>query len=82
MAFENTKAEIVMLLGALQDAPEDRHELYLQIMQKLNELKAYGLPLPADLVDLEHRLEQEFAAEQREERADRRKRRAERRAKA
>jgi hypothetical protein len=79
MAFENTKAEIAMLLGALQDAPEDRHELYLQIMQKLNELKAYGMPLPADLVELEHRLEREFEAEQRDDRAERRKRRAERR---
>jgi hypothetical protein len=76
MAFENTKAEIVMLLGALQDAPEDRHELHLQIMQKLNELRAYGMPLPADLVELEHRLEREFAAEQGD---DRRKQRAERR---
>jgi hypothetical protein len=82
MAFENTKAEIGMLLGALQDAPEDRHELYLRIMQKLNELKAYGMPLPADLVELEHRLEREFEADQRNDRAERRRRRAERRDKA
>lgn len=65
MAFENTKAEIGLLLAALQDAPEDRHELYLRIMQKLNELKAYGMPLPSDLVALERRLEAEFAADQR-----------------
>jgi hypothetical protein len=78
MAFENTKAEIVLLLEALQDAPEDRHELHLQIMQKLNELRAYGMPLPADLVELEHRLEREFAAEQnhrRKQRAEQRPRR-------
>ena len=81
MAFENTKAEIAMLLGALRDAPEDRHELYLQIMQKLNELKAYGMPLPSDLVELEHRLEREFEAERRDYRAERRKQRSERRAK-
>ena len=75
MAFESTRAEIAMLLGALQTAPEDKHELYLQIMQKLNELKAYGMPLPADLVELEHRLEREFDAEQSEARAERRKQR-------
>jgi hypothetical protein len=75
MAFENTRAEIAMLLGALQTAPEDKHELYLQIMQKLNELKAYGMPLPADLVELEHRLEREFDAERSEARAERRKQR-------
>jgi hypothetical protein len=37
------------------------------------------MPLPADLVELEHRLEREFEAEQRYDRAERRKRRAERR---
>jgi hypothetical protein len=64
MAFENTKAEIAMLLAAVQNTPQDRHELYLQIMQKLNELRAYGMPLPDDLVALENRLEREFAADQ------------------
>ena len=82
MAFESTRAEIAMLLGALQTAPEDKHELYLQIMQKLNELKAYGMPLPADLVELEHRLELEFDAEQSEARAERRKQRTGRRGEA
>jgi len=65
MAFENIKAEVGLLLAALQDAPQDRHVLYLQIMQKLNELKAYGMPLPSDLVELEHKLEAEFMAERR-----------------
>ena len=78
MAFENTKAELDRLFAALQDVPEDEHELYLQIMQKLNELKAYGMPLPTDLVELEHRLEREFEAEQRDDRAEQRKRRDER----
>jgi hypothetical protein len=73
MAFENTKAEIALLLEAVQDAPHDRHELYLRIMQKLNELKAYGMPLPDDLVALENRLEREFAADQRD--AERRRQR-------
>ena len=82
MAFESTRAEIAMLLGALQTAPEDKHELYLQIMQKLNELKAYGMPLPADLVELEHRLEREFDAEQSEAQAERRKQRTRRRGEA
>ena len=74
MAFESTRAEIAMLLGALQTAPEDKHELYLQIMQKLNELKAYGMPPPEDLVALEHHLEREFAAEHREWQAAERRR--------
>jgi hypothetical protein len=70
MAFERIKAEVERLLAALQEkAPHDRYELHAEIMQKLNELKAYGMPLPDDLVELEHQLEREFAAERREENA-------------
>jgi hypothetical protein len=32
-------------------------------MHKLNELKAYGMPLPNDLVELERQLEAKFAAD-------------------
>jgi hypothetical protein len=32
-------------------------------MEKLNELRAYGMPLPADLVAMEKALEAEFAAD-------------------
>lgn len=65
MAFENIQAELGILLGELQDeqSPQDRHELYLVVMRKLNELKAYGMPLPQDLVDLERALEDEFAGD-------------------
>jgi hypothetical protein len=71
MAFEAIQAELGLLLTRMQNEPEDRHELYLQIMQKLNELKAYGMPLPEDLVQLEKSLEAEFEADLRESRRDR-----------
>lgn len=62
MAFELLKAEIALLLTQVENerVPEDRHELHLQIARKLSELKAYGMPLPEDLVALEAALEQEF----------------------
>jgi hypothetical protein len=63
MAFDDIQAELGLLLTRMQNEPEDRHELYLQIMQKLNELKAYGMPLPEDLVQFEKRLEAEFEAD-------------------
>lgn len=65
MAFDEVEAELGLLLTRMQNQPADRHELYLQIRQKLSELKAYGMPLPDDLVQLEERLEAEFAAERR-----------------
>ena len=67
MAFEALKAEVGLLLTQMQNEPEDRHELYFQIMERLNKMKAFGMPLPEDLVRLEAALEAEFAAEARDE---------------
>jgi hypothetical protein len=63
MAFEDVQAEIGLLLTQMQNEPEDKHELYLQILEKLNELRAYGMPVPKDLEDLEAALEAEFSSE-------------------
>jgi hypothetical protein len=65
MAFDDVKAELGILLTRMQNEPQDKHELYLQLMEKLNELRAYGMPLPQDLVEMEKALEAEFAAEKR-----------------
>jgi hypothetical protein len=66
MAFENLTAELGILMTRMQNEPQDRHELYLQLMEKFNELKAFGMPLPQDLVDFENALAAEFAADKRE----------------
>jgi hypothetical protein len=68
MAFEDKEAEPDLLLETMQNEPEDRHKVSLQIRRKLNELKAYAIPLPhilaqilaQDLVQFE--LEAPFAA--------------------
>ena len=52
----------------MQNVPEDWHEVYEQIRLKLNELKAYGMPLPDDLVEFEQDLEAEFEARKEAER--------------
>lgn len=65
MAFDEIKAELGLLLTRMQNEPEDSHELYLQLMERLNEMKAYGMPLPDDLLQLEAALEAEFAAAKR-----------------
>lgn len=67
MAFDQLKLEISMLLTEMQNEPQDRHEIYLSLREKLNQLKATGMPLPDDLVKLEHQLEEEFASEQHDE---------------
>ena len=67
MAFEDLKAEMGLLMTRMQNEPEDRHELYLVIRQKLNEMKAFGMPLPDDLVRFEQQLEAEFAQDKSDE---------------
>lgn len=61
MAFEDVQAEIGVLLTRMQNEPEDKHEIYLQLMERLNEIKAFGMPLPDDLKQLEEALEAEFS---------------------
>ena len=56
MAFERLKTEIGILLTEMQNEPADEHELALVIHAKLQELKAFGMPLPADLVELDEAL--------------------------
>jgi hypothetical protein len=63
MAFERLKTEIGILLTEMQSEPADKHELALQIHAKLQELKAYGMPLPADLVALDEALQAEAERE-------------------
>ena len=62
MAFEAIKAEIRALLEDSIEEPEDMHELHMQLLEKLSELKASGMPLPQDLVDLEKQLTASFDA--------------------
>ena len=63
MAFDELEAEVALLISQMENQPEDRHEIYLVIREKLNEMRAFGLPLPEDLVAFEKALEAEFAAE-------------------
>jgi hypothetical protein len=63
MAFEAIKSQIETLLERMENQPEDKHELYLQLHEKLNEWRATGQPVPEDLLELEQALEAEFADE-------------------
>lgn len=60
MAFEDIKAEIALLFEQMVNQPEDAHEIEMILREKLNMLKAEGLPLPEDLVQLEKKLSTDF----------------------
>lgn len=60
MAFEAIKAELALLFEQMVNQPEDAHEIREALQEKLNILKANGMPLPEDLVELEKQLTKDF----------------------
>jgi hypothetical protein len=62
MALEEFKARISLLMEELAERPEDAHALQERIREQLEGLKAMGMPLPQDLVDLERYLEDDLEA--------------------
>lgn len=60
MAFDRLKSEILMLVTEMENQPQDKWELHEVILEKLNELRAFGMPLPQDLVQLEEKLTKEL----------------------
>jgi hypothetical protein len=60
MALEELKAQIGFLMQQMVDQPEDAHEVQERLREKLNEFRAMGMPLPADLVELEKKLDAGF----------------------
>ncbi len=60
MAFEDLEAELGIILGRLNDEAEDRQEIYETLRETLNEMRAFGMPIPDDLKTLESQLEKEL----------------------
>ena len=60
MAFERLRAQISLLVTQMENQPQDKHELYLQLRERLNEMRSLGMGLPDDLMRLEQELEGEF----------------------
>lgn len=63
MDEQELEAALSLLMQRIEGEPDDLQEIYLQLTQVLNSMRAYGMPLPEDLVRLEKELEEEFAAE-------------------
>ncbi|MBL3563523.1 hypothetical protein [Rhodovulum sulfidophilum] len=57
MAFEQLKAGIALILEEIEKRPEDRHVLQEELRGKIAELRALGMPVPADILRLEQELE-------------------------
>ncbi|GBE42457.1 hypothetical protein BMS3Bbin10_00518 [bacterium BMS3Bbin10] len=63
MDLSELEAELNLLLTQMENLPEDKHEFYLQLREKLAGFRAFGMPVPDDLARLEKELEKEFASD-------------------
>jgi hypothetical protein len=66
MALESIKAEIGIILETFSNPPHDRYELYMQLKEKLNEMRVFGMTPPDDLLEFEEALDREFGAKRAE----------------
>lgn len=57
---QNLEARLSMILTDMEGEQGDRHEIWQRLKQTLDGMRAYGMPLPEDLVRLEDELEREF----------------------
>lgn len=54
------------LLQQLESGELERHEIHERLRQTLDQMRAFGMPLPEDLVVLEQELAKEFTHEAKE----------------
>jgi hypothetical protein len=64
VALESIKAEIGLILETFSSPPHDRYELYMQLKEKLNEMRVFGMTPPDDLLEFEEALDREFGTKQ------------------
>lgn len=57
MDIEELTAGINVLVQQMESEPDDLHEIHFKLREMLNEMKATGMPLPADLVELDKTLD-------------------------
>ena len=58
-------AELSWLMSQAQGDLNDAHEIQMRLQQMIATMRAEGLPLPQDLVDLEAKLDKEFETDAR-----------------
>ena len=63
MQRDEIEAELERLVELTDGESEDRHEFYLRLRQLLDGMRAFGMPVPDDLLRLERDLEAEFVRE-------------------
>ena len=60
MERDEIEAELSLLLNEMEGDYGDRHEIYMRLIGVLDSMRAFGLPVPDDLVEMEQNLAAEL----------------------
>ena len=60
MNEQEIEAGLGLLLDQMEDEAADPHEIFMKLTAILNGMRALNLPLPADLVEMEAEMAEEF----------------------
>ncbi|MFC1674068.1 hypothetical protein ACFL12_08030 [Pseudomonadota bacterium] len=66
MDIQDLETLATEVLQQFESGEVERHELHEKVRQTLSQMRAFGMPLPDDLVALEQELEREFEDEVKE----------------
>ena len=61
MDEQELEAALSLLMEDAENAGADGHEIFLRLQAILNGMRAHGMPLPQDLVEMEANMAKEFA---------------------
>ena len=61
MDEDEVEAALSLLMEDAENAGADGHEIFLRLQAILNGMRAHGMPLPQDLVEMEANMAKEFA---------------------
>lgn len=60
MDLDELEAELGLLLTEMEGDPGDLHEIYMRLKQLLDQMRAYGMEMPEDLLRMEKEMSEEF----------------------
>ena len=63
MDIQELENAVALLIEDMEGDLGDSHEIYLRLQQSLAGMRAMGMPLPDDLVQMERKLGEEFRAD-------------------
>jgi len=73
MDEQELEAALSLLMADAENAGADGHEIFMRLQAILNGMRAHGMPLPQDLVEMEANMAKEFAIPEAPESAKREK---------